>query len=309
MDRNEWGDKRYNSLNCFLRGKFNTKVFKISLDGGFSCPNRDGKISRGGCVFCSERGSGDFAGDRVKSITDQFVDIKTMMNKKWKNGKYIAYFQAYTNTYDSVENLKNKYEEALSQEDVVALAIATRPDCLDESVVEILDNMNKRVYTWVELGLQTSKNETAEVINRGYKLSVFEKAVKDLRKKNIDVVVHIIFGLPSETKEDMLNSIKYISKQDIQGVKIHLLHLMKDTPLMKLYNEDKLNFMSQDEYTDLVCEAISLIPQNIVIHRITGDAPRDLLVEPKWSLKKWEVLNEIDEKLRIKEIYQGCSYS
>jgi radical SAM protein, TIGR01212 family len=301
----QWGDKRYYNLNYFLRQKFGCKVFKISLDAGFSCPNRDGTISKGGCIFCSERGSGDFAGNRSFSIEDQFIHIKEVMNKKWKEGKYIAYFQAYTNTYANIETLRKKYEEAVDQEGVVALAIATRPDCLGEDVLNLLEELNKKVYTWVELGLQTSNEETAQKINRGYKLQVFEKAVKDLRSRSIDVVAHVIFGLPGETKENMLDTVRYITSKDIQGIKFHLLHLMKNTPLVKLYDNGELKFMTQDEYIDIICSSIAMIPPNIVIHRLTGDSPRNLLIGPQWSLKKWEILNSIDLELKERNLYQG----
>ena len=304
-----FGDKPYYTLNSFLRNKFGGKVFKISLDAGFSCPNRDGAISKGGCVFCSERGSGDFAGDRNFSIGRQFDDIKQMMSKKWKDGRYIAYFQAYTNTYGSVELLREKYEEAVKNEGVVALAIATRPDCLGEEVLDLIEEYSKRVYTWVELGLQTVSDETARVINRGYRLDTFEKAVENLRGRNIDVVVHTIFGLPGESKEDMLKTVEYVAHKDVQGVKFHLLHLMKDTPLVKFYDMGKLEFMSQEEYVELICKAITMLPQQMVIHRLTGDAPRDLLIEPKWSLKKWEVLNSIDNYMNVNNYYQGLYYS
>ncbi len=304
--RKDFNGKRYHSLNYFLRGKFNgEKTFKISLDGGFSCPNRDGTISKGGCVFCSERGSGDFAGNRQLSISQQFKDIKEMMNKKWKNGKYIAYFQAYTNTYAPVEILRKKYDEGLEQEDVVGLAIATRPDCLNKDVIDLLEEYSKKVYTWVELGLQTSNDETASLINRGYKLKVFAEAVEKLHERNIDVVAHVIFGLPGESKEDMLNTIKYISKLPIRGVKMHLLHVLKNTKLEELLDDGKLKLLEMDEYIDLITKAITMLPQDMVVHRLTGDAPRDLLVGPMWSLKKWEVLNAIDNKLEAEDLYQG----
>lgn len=303
-----WNGKRYHSLNSFLRGKFGQKVFKISLDAGFSCPNRDGTISKLGCVFCSERGSGDFAGDRQFSISKQFEDIKKMMNKKWKSGKYIAYFQAYTNTYADVSILKKKYDEALMQDDVVAMAIATRPDCLSEDVLDLLEHYNKKTYLWVELGLQTINDKTARLINRGYNLNVFEESLEKLRKRGIDVVVHTIFGLPGESKEDMLKTIDYIAHKDIKGIKIHLLHLMKDTPLVNLYDSGKLNFLDEKQYIDLICESITRLPKDIVIHRLTGDAPRDLLIEPKWSLKKWEILNEIDGNMEKKNLYQGLYF-
>lgn len=309
MDKiKRWGEKRYYNLNYFLRNKFGCKVFKISLDAGFSCPNRDGTISKKGCIFCSERGSGDFAGDRKFSIHKQFEDIKNVMNKKWKSGKYIAYFQAYTNTYAPLEVLKKKYSEALSEDGVVALAIATRPDCLNDDVIELLGEINKKIYLWVELGLQTINDDTAKKINRGYGLEVFEKSLKKLRDKNIDVVVHTIFGLPGETKEDMLSTVDYISSKDIQGVKFHLLHLMKETPLVSLYERGELKFLNQDEYIDIICEAVSRLRDDIVVHRLTGDAPRSLLIGPKWSLKKWEILNSIDKTLEDKDIYQGINY-
>ncbi|KOA18795.1 ribosomal protein S12 methylthiotransferase RimO [Clostridium homopropionicum DSM 5847] len=304
----KWGDKRYNSLNYFLREKFGEKVFKISLDAGFSCPNRDGTISKGGCIYCSERGSGDFAGNRNFSIDKQFKEIQEVMSKKWKKGKYIAYFQAYTNTYASIRKLREKYQEAVSKEGVVALAIATRPDCLSDEVIELIKEYNDRLYTWVELGLQTVNEDTAKYINRGYKLSVFEDALERLRSRNIDVVAHTIFGLPGESHKEMLDTIRYLATKDIQGVKMHLLHLLKGTPLVKVYNQGKLTFLEKEEYIDLICEAIALLPPRVVIHRLTGDAPRDLIIGPMWSLKKWEILNAIEEKLEKDDLYQGKLY-
>lgn len=304
----EWNGKRYHSLNYFLRNKFNEKVYKISLDGGFSCPNRDGTISKGGCLFCSERGSGDFAGDREFSISKQFIDIKEMMSKKWKSGKYIAYFQAYTNTYAPIDILKKKYEEAIKQEGVVALAIATRPDCLQEDVLDLLKEINDKLYVWVELGLQTINDEVAKRINRGYKLEVFEDAISRLKKRNIDFVVHSIYGLPGETKEDMLKTIDYIAHSGAKGIKFHLLHLMKDTPMVKLYEKGMLEFLSEEDYIELICKGICMLPEDMVVHRLTGDAPRDLLIAPMWSLKKWEVLNAIDKSLEENDYYQGRNY-
>lgn len=304
----EWNGKRYHSLNYFLRHKFGEKVYKISLDGGFSCPNRDGTISKGGCLFCSERGSGDFAGDREFSIHKQFIEIEDMMAKKWKSGKYIAYFQAYTNTYAPVNILKKKYEEAVNQEGVVALAIATRPDCLQDEVLDLLEEFNKKLYVWVELGLQTSHDNIARKINRGYRLDVFEDAAKRLKERNIDFVVHSILGLPGESKEGMLNTINYIAHSGAKGIKFHLLHLMKGTPLVKLYERGELKFLEQDEYIDLICKGIAMLPEDMIVHRLTGDAPRDLLIGPMWSLKKWEVLNAIDKALVENDIYQGRDY-
>ena len=304
----EWNGKRYHSLNYFLRNKFGEKVFKISLDAGFSCPNRDGTISTGGCVFCSERGSGDFAGDRNFSIHKQFTDIEEMMAHKWKHGKYIAYFQAYTNTYAPVNILREKYYEALKEEGVVALAIATRPDCLPDEVLDLLEEINKKFYVWVELGLQTVNDDIALKINRGYKLEVFEDAIKRLKKRNIDFVVHSILGLPGEDKTDMLKTIDYIAHLGAKGIKFHLLHLMKDTPMVKLYENGELKFLSQEDYIDLICKGIAMLPQDMVVHRLTGDAPRNLLIGPMWSLKKWEILNAIDKALEESDIYQGKDF-
>ncbi len=303
-----WENKRYHSLNAFLREKFQDKVYKISLDAGFSCPNRDGTIHGTGCIFCSERGSGDFAGDRNFSITRQFEDIRCMMEKKWHSGKYIAYFQAYTNTYAEPEVLREKYREAISKEGVVALSIATRPDCLGAEVLDVLEEFRDEVYTFVELGLQSVSDETGRKINRGYDLPVFEEALEKLRSIGIDVVVHVIFGLPAESLEDMKETVRYLAGKDIQGVKFHLLHLMKDTPMVHLYERGKLTFLSMEEYVSLVAESIAMLPESVVIHRTTGDAPRDLLIGPLWSLKKWEVLNAIDQYFVDHDLYQGKNY-
>ena len=304
----EWNGKRYNSLNYFLRNKFNEKIYKISLDGGFGCPNRDGKVSFGGCTFCSERGSGDYAGNRILSIPDQFKDRKKMMEKKWKDGKYIAYFQAYTNTYAPIQELKRKYEEALSQENVVGISIATRPDCLSDEVLDLLEEINKKTYLWVELGLQTINDETARKFNRGYEFKIFEEGIKKLQERNIEVVVHTILGLPGETKEDMLKTIDYVAHSKAQGIKFHLLHLMKGTKMVDDYENGDLRLLDQDEYIDLICEGIAMLPEKMVVHRLTGDAPRESLIGPMWSLKKWEVLNSIDKKLVDDDIWQGKNF-
>ncbi len=291
-----------------MREKFGEKVFKISLDGGFSCPNRDGKVSKGGCVFCSARGSGDYAGSRNFSITNQFNNVKTMMANKWKSGKYIAYFQAYTNTYAPVDELRQKYEEAINQEGVVALSIATRPDCLEDDVLDLIEELSKKLYVWVELGLQTINDDVAKKINRGYDLKVFDDAMTRLKERNIDVVVHSILGLPGESQDDMLKTIDYIAHSGAQGIKLHLLHLMKDTKMVELYESGELQFLSQEDYIKLICKAVSMLPKEMVVHRLTGDAPRDLLIGPMWSLKKWEVLNAIDKTLEDNDIYQGKNF-
>jgi len=303
----KWDNKRYYSLNYFLRQKFGEKVIKISLDAGFTCPNRDGNKSRGGCIFCSPRGSGDFT-MTSPDLSQQFEEAKEMMSKKWKKGKYIGYFQAYTNTYAPVEVLREKYYTVLNKEDVVGLAIATRPDCLPEDVLELLEEINEKTYLWVELGLQTIHEETAKLINRGYPLSDYINAMEELRKRNIDVVTHCILGLPGESKEDMLKTIDFVAHTDTQGIKLHLLHLMKDTPMVKLYEEGKLKLMEKDEYVDLVVDCIEILPPYMVIHRLTGDGPRDTLIGPKWSLNKWEVLNSIDDRLAERHTWQGKKF-
>lgn len=300
-----WSGKRYRSLNHHLREKFGEKVMKISLDGGFTCPNRDGSISSKGCIFCSERGSGDFAGERLLSIEDQFCQIQDVMNKKWKSGKYIAYFQAFTNTYDTVENLRRKYDEAVAQSGVVGLAIATRPDCLDEENVRLIAEYATRFYVWVELGLQTASDETAKVINRGYDRRVYEDALRLLKRYGIETVTHVIFGLPGETSEDMLDTVRYVTEQGSDGLKFHLLYLVENTPMVKLYEEGKLTFLTKEEYIELIVNAVGLLDEKTVVHRFTGDSPRKLLIGPKWSLNKWEILNEIDRTLSLHNISQG----
>lgn len=307
--RKEWNGKRYHSLNYFLRNKFKEKIYKISLDGGFTCPNRDGKVGIGGCTFCSSKGSGDYAGNRVLSIKNQFEDRKKLMEKKWKEGKYIAYFQAYTNTYAPIDELRQKYEEALSQEGVVALSIGTRPDCIDDDVVDLLEEISKKTYLWVELGLQTINDETGRNFNRGYDLKTFDESLRKLKERNIEVVVHTIFGLPGETKEDMLRTVDYVAHSGAQGVKFHLLHLMKGTRMVEQYEKGELELLSQEDYIDLICKSISIIPPNMVVHRLTGDAPRETLIGPIWSLKKWEVLNAIDKALVDNDIWQGKEFN
>ncbi|ATD53809.1 TIGR01212 family radical SAM protein [Clostridium chauvoei] len=304
----EWNGKRYHSLNYYLRNKFGEKVYKISLDGGFTCPNRDGRVAKGGCTFCSASGSGDYAGSRALSISKQFEDRKEMMEKKWKDGKYIAYFQAYTNTYAPVDVLRQKYEDALKQKGVVALSIATRPDCIDDEIADLLGEINKKTYLWVELGLQTINDDTARNFNRGYDLKVFDESLKKLKDRNIEVVVHTIFGLPGESKEDMLKTVDYVAHSGVQGIKFHLLHLMEGTRMVKQYESGELKLMTQEDYIDTVCKAVTMIPEEMVVHRLTGDAPRELLIGPMWSLKKWEVLNTIDKALEDNDLWQGKNY-
>jgi radical SAM protein (TIGR01212 family) len=301
-------NKRYHTWNYHLREQFGEKVMKISLDGGFTCPNRDGFVTYGGCTFCSSSGSGDYAGNRAEPLSEQFEKIKIRMHDKWKSGKYIAYFQAFTNTYAPVSVLKEKFEEAISYENVVGISIGTRPDCLPDDVIEYLAELNKRTYLWIEMGLQTIHDTTAKLINRAYNYETYKKAVEKLRKHNIRVCCHIIDGLPLENEEMMLETVREISQLDIQGVKIHLLHLLKDTPMVKQYERGDLKLMEKDDYVRLVVKQLELIPPEIIIHRLTGDGPRDLMIGPMWSLKKWEVLNAIDAELLAQDTWQGKKF-
>lgn len=303
-----FGDKRYHSWSYHLKQTFGEKVFKIPLDAGFDCPNRDGTVATGGCTFCSERGSGDFAGDRQDDIVTQFHKVKEQMHKKWPKGKYIGYFQAYTNTYAPVSVLQEKYEAILQQDGVVGLSIATRPDCLPDDVVEYLAELNERTYLWVELGLQTVHEKTAELINRAHDYACYVEGVEKLRKHNIRVCSHIINGLPLETKEMMMETVREVVKLDIQGIKIHLLHLMKRTPMVKQFEKGLVKFLEFDEYIELVCDQLEIIPPHIIIHRLTGDAPADMLIGPIWSMKKWEILNAIDKELERRNSWQGKYY-
>ncbi|NCU18721.1 TIGR01212 family radical SAM protein [Pallidibacillus pasinlerensis] len=301
-------NKRYHSWNYHLRNHFGEKIFKIALDGGFDCPNRDGTVAYGGCTFCSAAGSGDFAGDRAKPIEVQFQEIKDKMHQKWKNGKYIAYFQAFTNTHAPVEVLREKYEAALAQEGVVGLSIATRPDCLPDDVVEYLAELNGRTYLWVELGLQTVHEETAKLVNRAHDFQCYIDGVNKLRKHNIRICSHIINGLPQEDYNMMMETARAVANLDVQGIKIHLLHLLKGTPMVKQYEKGMLEFLSFEEYVNLVCDQLEIIPPEMVVQRITGDGPANLMIGPMWSVNKWNVLNAIDQELERRGSYQGKYY-
>lgn len=303
-----WGDKRYHSLNFELRKVFNQKVAKLSLSGDFTCPNRDGTIGNKGCLFCSEEGSGEFAAPKELSIESQIKQQKELLSLKWKTGKYIAYFQNYTNTYSALDDLNRKYREAINGDDIVGLAIATRPDCLNEDILDLLSEINNETYLWVEFGLQTIHESTARLIRRGYNLECFNDSIKELKKRNIKIVVHLIIGLPGESVEDILESVRYISSLSIYGVKLHLLHVLKDTDLYNYYLKENFNILSQDEYVSLVCDAIELLPPEVVIHRLTGDGAKDKLVTPRWTLNKLKVLTDIDKVLKSRDTYQGYKY-
>lgn len=288
----------YLSFNKYLKDKFGQKVYKISLDGGFTCPNRDGKTGTRGCIFCSKGGSGDFAESREMSITEQIENGKKRVEKKIKSGKYIAYFQAFTNTYAPVEILRQKYEEAINHPDIVALSIATRPDCLGDDVLRLLDEMNKIKPVFVELGLQTIHQKSAKYIRRGYDLSVYDKAVRDLKKIGVNVVVHVILGLPNESENDMLETVKYVCESGANGIKLQLLHVIDGTDLAKDYEKGLFKTLEFDEYVNLIVKCVKIIPKDIVIHRLTGDGAKKDLIAPLWSADKKKVLNAINKALR-----------
>lgn len=289
---------KYLSFNKYLKDKFGQKVYKISLDGGFTCPNRDGKTGTRGCIFCSKGGSGDFAESREMSITEQIENGKKRVEKKIKSGKYIAYFQAFTNTYAPVEMLRQKYQEAINHPDIVALSIATRPDCLGDDVLRLLDEMNKIKPVFVELGLQTIHQKSAKYIRRGYDLSVYDKAVRDLKKIGVNVVVHVILGLPNESENDMLETVKYVCESGANGIKLQLLHVIDGTDLAKDYEKGLFKTLEFDEYVNLIVKCVKIIPKDIVIHRLTGDGAKKDLIAPLWSADKKRVLNAINKALR-----------
>lgn len=300
-------NKRYHTFNYYLKNKYHTKVAKVSLNANFTCPNRDGTKGIGGCIFCSNSGSGDFAGNVKDSLEKQFDDVSTLLQKKWPNCKYIAYFQANSNTYGPVEKLRNCIEPFINKKDVVAISIATRPDCLEDEILEYLDSVNKRCDLWIELGLQTIHDKTAKLINRGHSYLEFIEGLNKLRHLNINVCVHIINGLPFETYEMMLTTAKEIGKLDIQALKIHMLYVIKNTKLHQMYQNNEFTMLNRDEYIDLVTEQLSYLPENIVIERLTGDGNVDNLVAPDWSIKKVTILNDIDKLMVKKNYVQGCN--
>lgn len=298
-------NKRYHTLDYFYKHKFNSKVFKISLNASFTCPNKDGTKSTKGCIYCSNKGSGDYAGNPNDSLITQFNKIKEIMHKKWPNGKYIGYFQANSNTYAPVEILKEKYEQILSLDNVIGLSIATRADTISDECLDYLEQLNKKTYLTIELGLQTIHDKTAKLINRCHDLNTFEETVKKLRKRNINVVVHIINGLPYETKEMMLETVKYLNTLDINGIKIHMLNILKNTPLATLYNKKPFKILTKEQYIEIVCDQLELLRDDIIIHRLTADPDINELIEPTWIIKKFCVLNDIDKLLQKRGTYQG----
>lgn len=287
---------KYTTLNSYLKKRFGCKVYKISLDCGFTCPNRDGTLGTSGCIFCSKGGSGDFAQSRELSVTEQIESGKLKLQNKIKDGKYIAYFQAFTNTYADVETLRSLYMQAINHCDIVAISVATRPDCLEQEKVELLGELNKIKPVFVELGLQTINEGTAEYINRGYKLGVYDDAVKRLHEQDINVVTHIILGLPGESVDDMLSSVKYVCEKT-DGIKLQLLHILKGTALEEEYNKHKFEILSFEEYIDIIYKCVEIIPPSVVIHRLTGDGAKKDLIAPMWSADKKRVINAINKKL------------
>lgn len=303
-----WDEKRYYSLDYYLKQTYGEKLYKIALDGGMTCPNRDGTLGARGCIFCSAGGSGDFAGDRRTSITEQIEAGKAQSIRKHNGSSYIAYFQAYTNTYAPVSYLRSVFTEAINHPDIRILSIATRPDCLNDDVLALLAELNKKKPVWVELGLQTIHEETAQFIRRGYKLPVFEDALRKLRKIGITVIVHTILCLPGESREMMLDTIRYLNTQDIQGIKLQLLHILKHTDLADYYEKRPFHLPSREEYYELLGMCICNLRPDIVIHRLTGDGPRKLLVAPLWTGNKRQVLNGMQRYFKEQNIWQGKEF-
>lgn len=298
-------NKRYHTLDYFYKNKFGCKVSKISLNAGFSCPNIDGTLSTNGCIYCSKSGSGEYGGNPNDNLIKQFNEIKKVMTNKWPNSKFIGYFQARSNTYAPIEILEEKYELILKQNNVIGLAIATRPDCITDECLNYLEKLNKKTFITVELGLQTIHPKTSVLINRCHDLNIFENTLKKLKQKNIFTVVHIINGLPGETKEMMLETVKYLNKLNIDGIKIHMLSVLKNTPLEKLYKIKPFKILTKEEYIDIVCDQLEYLNPKIVIQRLTSDPKKEDLIAPNWLLKKTVLLNDIDKELVKRNSYQG----
>lgn len=304
MDTNE----RFYSLNRFLRDRHGEKVVKLSIDGGFTCPNRDGSVATGGCIFCSSEGSGDFASSRVLSVSEQLTAATVQLADKWGDSqKYMAYFQSYSNTYAPLQVLQDKFEAALAFPGVVGLAIATRPDCISPETLDYLATLSHRTHLWVELGLQTIHPKTSQWINRGHDLAAFTQMVHALAERGIEVVAHMILGFPGETKSDMLETAHYLSTLPLQGVKIHMLHILDNSPLGRLYTREPFPLLSEEEYIAIIGEILPILPPHFVIHRLTGDGDRNHLLAPLWTAHKRHVLNGIQKYLRVHDIYQGSS--
>lgn len=291
------------TVNEYCKKQFGKKLYKISLNGGMSCPNRDGKLDVRGCIFCSAGGSGDFAPDRSIPLDEQIEDAKRRVSSKYKGTHYIAYFQAYTNTYAPVEKLRALFMPVIKREDIAVLSIATRPDCLSDEVLDLLRELNDIKPVWVELGLQTIHEKTADYIRRGYSLPVYDKAIRDLEAIGIHTITHLILGLPGETKEDMLQSVRYVSDCGSQGIKLQLLHVLKGTDLASDYEKGLFRTLLFDEYIDLLADCVRLLPKDMIVHRLTGDGPKNLLIAPMWSADKKRVMNAIHQRLKKEGLY------
>ncbi|HGS8680870.1 TIGR01212 family radical SAM protein [Enterococcus faecalis] len=300
-------NKRYHTWNYALRQQFGEKIFKVPIDGGFDCPNRDGTVAKGGCTFCSVSGSGDMIVAPSDPLPLQFQKEIQLMHQKWPTvDQYIVYFQNFTNTHAPVDVIRHRFEQVVNEKGVVGLSIGTRPDCLPDEVVNYLAELNERFCLWVELGLQTTFEETSAAINRAHDYQTYLDGVAKLRKHGIRVCTHLINGLPGETPAMMRENVRRtIQDSDIQGIKLHLLHLMTNTKMMRDYNEGRLQLMSKEAYVSVICDQLEMIPPEIVIHRLTGDAPFETIIGPMWSLKKWEVLNAIDAEMKRRNSYQG----
>ena len=303
-----WNGKPYHSFDYMLKERFSCKIYKTALNGGMTCPNRDGTLGERGCIFCSQGGSGDFAGDRRDSITEQINKQAEKLARKRNASAFIAYFQAYTNTYAPVEYLRKIYTEAINHPQVAAVSIGTRPDCLGPDVLALLAELNQLKPVWIELGLQTIHERTAAYIRRGYPLSCFEEAVKALRQRDLEVIVHTILGLPGESRQDILETMEYLNHRDIQGIKLQLLHVLKGTDLALDYLEGRFSVYTMEEYLDVLIDCLEHLSPDIVIHRLTGDGPKDLLMAPLWSSKKRTVLNTLHHECKIRHAYQGRLY-
>lgn len=303
-----WGDKRYNSLSHYLKSKYNERIFKLALNGGMTCPNRDGTLGERGCIFCSRGGSGDYAAPLSDSITSQINNaIQSLHVTKPRINKFIVYFQSYTNTYAPVSYLENIFMEAISHPDVVCLSIATRPDCLPDDVMELLIRLNRIKPVWVELGLQTIHANVADYIRIGYPLNIYDDAVTRLSSAGIDIVTHLIIGLPGEDEHMIMESVKYVTGRPVSGIKLQLLHVLKGTDLADRIGT--FHILSQEEYTDIIIHCLEIIPEHVIIHRVTGDAPKALLIEPEWSLNKINVLNRINHEMKVRNTWQGRRYN
>lgn len=300
-----WDEKRYHSLNYHLKKNYGEKMYKISLDGGMTCPNRDGMLGTRGCIFCSEGGSGDFAASRTLSITEQIEAGKQQAARKYSGSSYIAYFQAYTNTYAPIAYLRQIFTEAIQHPDIRILSIATRPDCLGPDVIRLLKELSALKPIWVELGLQTVHEDTARFIRRGYDLPVFERAIHDLRNAGITVIVHTILGLPGESRKQMLQTVNYLNTQDIQGIKFQLLHILKDTDLADYYEKHPFPLPDMETYFSILAEQLTHLRPDIVVHRLTGDGPKQLLIAPLWTGNKRQVLNQMQAYFKRHDIWQG----